>query len=159
VRVEFGLLSAAEGKNRVAKTQLRDARARLVKILGVDHPQVASTENNLAVVCLQLGDVDEANALLDHAVQTLRRASDASERELGTYLTNMAEVRRRQGKLQDSEAHLKEALGLLERVLTPDSPDLLWVLEQYAAVVKARRSPGVKAVLWRINALRSQSTR
>jgi hypothetical protein len=71
----------------------------------------------------------------------------------------MAEVKRRQGKLQDSEAHLREALRLLDQVLTPDSPELLWILEQYAAVLKARRSPGVKDVLWRISALRAHSTR
>jgi tetratricopeptide (TPR) repeat protein len=64
VRVEFGLLSAAEGKNHLAKTELREAHARLVKILGAHHPQVASVKNNLAVVCLHLGDLDEAVVLL-----------------------------------------------------------------------------------------------
>jgi tetratricopeptide (TPR) repeat protein len=100
VRVEFGLLSAAEGNNHRAKTQLREARAGLIKILGVDHPQVASAENNLAVVCLQLGHLDDAALLLEQAIRTLRRQDDAPERELGRYLANMAEVRRRQGKLR-----------------------------------------------------------
>jgi len=155
VRVEFGLLSAAEGKNQLAKTQLRDARVRLVRILGGQHPQVASVENNLAVVCLHIGNVDEAAVLLEQAIHTVRSVEDGPERELGVYLTNMAEVRRRQGKLQESEAHLREALGLLEKTLTPDSPEVLGALEQYAAVLNARRSPGVQNVMKRIRAIRS----
>ena len=156
VRVEFGLLSAAEGNNRLAKAQLREARERLVKIVGADHPQVASAENNLAVVCLALGEVTEAGALLERARQSLLRTNGASEQELGANLTNLAEVRRRQGRLEDSEAHLREALGLFEHALAPDSPEVLWVLEQYATVLKARRSPGVQNVLIRMKAIRSR---
>lgn len=157
VRVEFGLLSAAERNNQLAKSQLQDARARLVTILGPDHPQVASVDNNLAVVCLDRGDLAEASVLLEHAIQTIRRAGDAPPNDLGTYLFNMAEVKRRQGKLQESEVHLTEAVRLLDQSLPPNSPELLRVLKQYATLLKASRSPQVRDVTARIKALRARA--
>ena len=83
-----------------------DLQGALTLLLGISksHPRDSAVQNNLAIVYMQLGQLDKANAIL---VKSIRRTSDYAPTQL-----TMAMVLQRQGEPERAILYAKTAVEL-----------------------------------------------
>ena len=74
--------------------------------------EVARTLNQLALVREEAGDHASALALYERGLALGQRAFRKSDPELATILANLGGLERRQGRLGEAEAHLREAIAV-----------------------------------------------
>lgn len=95
--------AAAAGDNAAAERALR----RVLKLqeagLGLSHPDVANTLNDLAVVCNRLGRPDEAEFLYRRALGIARRTLAPDHPYIAVSLANLSNLYRAQGKPEKLE--------------------------------------------------------
>ncbi len=82
--------------------------------LGLSHPDVANTLNDLAVVCDRLGRPDEAEFLYRRALGIARRTLEPDHPYIATSLENLSNLYRAQGKLEKIREGRSSGSGLPE---------------------------------------------
>jgi tetratricopeptide (TPR) repeat protein len=82
------------------------------RILGPDHPSVASTLVNLAAVAREQGDLSEAHSLLLEALDAQRRILGPDHPSVASTLVNLAAVAREQGDLSEAYSLLLETIEI-----------------------------------------------
>lgn len=125
-----------------AEAMLREALALQTKHLGVDHPAVALTANDLGLVVLERGRAAEAEALLVDAERQQRKIYPAGHPDLAATLHNRGLVARDQGTLAEAEAHFRAAIELYRKALEGDGPQVATTLTTLAGLLNQR---GAKA--------------
>lgn len=158
VRMETGMLFAVEGKYHLAETEMRRALTVLALNLGPDHRDVILAENQMALIQMHRGRLERSAELLQEVVQRSRKPGSTPNRYLATYLANLGEVRRRQGKLPEAEDCLAEARVVSVRTLGQRHPESIEILESYARVLSAARKPGAKALMNKAKSLRAEES-
>lgn len=83
------------------------------RVLGPDHPEVATTLNNLAALTGAGGDLPGAEALFKESLKLKRAALGEGHPEVALAINNAASLRYSQGDYEAAAALLQEALGLL----------------------------------------------
>ncbi len=107
------------------------------RALGPDHPDVATTLNNLAVLSTSQGRYAEAEPLY-------KRALAIDEKALGPDHPDVAQPQqpgravRSQGRYAEAEPLYKRALAIREKALGPDHPDVATSLNNLAALYQAQ---------------------
>jgi tetratricopeptide (TPR) repeat protein len=90
-----------------------------------EHPLVAESLNNLAVLYHTLGRYAEAEPLLQRALALWERGLGPEHPLVATGLNNLAELFQAQGRYAEAKPLYERALALQERVLGPDHPSAL----------------------------------
>ena len=89
--------AASLGDHAAAERALRRARRLQEAHLGLVHPDVANTLNNLGVVCDILGRPDEAEFLYRRALGIARKTLADDHPYIATSLQNLSNLYRAQG--------------------------------------------------------------
>jgi len=89
--------------------------------LGRDHVLYAATLNNRSLVCLERGKTDRAADYLRAASEILKGLPEKVD-EYASSLCNLGALYDRQGRLDDADSTLREAVALFEGPLGTDTP-------------------------------------
>jgi tetratricopeptide (TPR) repeat protein len=110
----------------------RQALSVAEKALGPDHPDVATSLNNLALLYDTQGQYAKAEPLYKRALATYEQALGPDHSSVATSLNNLAELYRTQGQYALAEPLYKRALAAYEKALGPDHPDVATSLNNLA---------------------------
>ncbi|MGD0128556.1 MAG: FxSxx-COOH system tetratricopeptide repeat protein [Terriglobia bacterium] len=108
------------------------------KVLGPEHPGVATSLNNLAELYYAQGKYSEAEPLHERALGILEKALGPEHPHVASSLNNLAELYRAQGKYAEAEPLYQRALGIKEKALGPDHPDVAAGLNNLAELYRAQ---------------------
>ncbi|KXZ41368.1 hypothetical protein GPECTOR_518g498 [Gonium pectorale] len=93
--------------------------------LGPDHPDVAESCSNLAILYNQRGDCDRALPLYERALAIYENLYGKDHPEVAHTLTDIAVLHLEQGREDIGRPLLERALTIQEKALGPDHPDVL----------------------------------
>ena len=128
-----GLVRQIAGDFPGALADLTAARSIQAASQGPDHPSVATTTGNLAVLQGRLGDPAQELASLTTALAAHERAFGPDHPKVADLLNNLATARARAGDLDGALELYTRALAIRERVLGPDHPDVADTLANIAS--------------------------
>jgi tetratricopeptide (TPR) repeat protein len=159
----FAEMSSAEtglGKFRVAEEYGEKALSILSGRLPADSPEIVLSQVNLGRLYLREHKLTDAQRILPPAVDAERRFLKDG-RTLGDGVRNLAALRVQQQSWNEAESLYREAIGLYERKLGADHPDIAPVLREYAAVLKHRGAgkAEVKSIETRARAIENPASR
>ena len=106
---------------------------------GPDHPDVAMSLNNLAVVHWQQGRYAEAQPLYQRALTIRERAFAPDHPDVATSLNNLAGLYLYLGRYADAQPLFERALAIRERAFGPDHPDVASTLNNLAVLFMKQR--------------------
>eukprot|EP00898_Chlorokybus_atmophyticus_P004753 jgi/Chlat1/5279/Chrsp35S05191 len=130
-----GACLTCEGRYGKAEALHRRALAICEAQLGSDHPDTATSLNNLASVLRKLGKLDDAEALHRRALAIREAQLGSDHPKTATSLNNLATVLYQLGKLDDAEALHRRALAIWEAKLGSDHPNTAKSLDNLASVL------------------------
>ncbi|XP_065064035.1 kinesin light chain-like isoform X3 [Rhopilema esculentum] len=113
-----------QSKYKEAANLLNDALAIREKTLGPDHPAVAATLNNLAVLYGKRGKYKEAEPLCKRALEIREKVLGRNHPDVAKQLNNLALLCQNQGKYDEVEMYYQRALEIYEAQLGPDDPNV-----------------------------------
>ena len=111
-------------KYKEAATLLNDALQIREKTLGPDHPAVAATLNNLAVLFGKRSKYKEAEPLCKRALEIREKCLGHDHPDVAKQLNNLALLCQNQGKYEEVEKYYKRALDIYIKKLGPDDPNV-----------------------------------
>jgi tetratricopeptide (TPR) repeat protein len=130
----LGLAAQRSGNYPVAGTALAEALSIRERMLGPDHPDVATSLNNLAKLYNAQGRYADAEALYRRALAMREKALGPDHPDVATSLNNLAELYNAQGRYADAEPLYRRALAIGENTLGPDHPDIAIRLNNLGAL-------------------------
>src|SRR5262249_37554015 len=119
-----------------AEPLLRRALAIAEKALGPEHPDTATSLNNLALVLHDQGDLAAAPSLHERALAIKEKALGPEHPETSTGLNNLAFVLQQQGDLAAARPLHERALAIDEKALGPEHPNTAVSLRTLALVLQ-----------------------
>jgi tetratricopeptide (TPR) repeat protein len=134
----WGLASYYSGVYAVAEKPLRRSLIINEKILGPDHPHVAASLNNLALLYKVQGKYAEAEPLYKRSLAIKEKALGPDHPHVATSLNNLAGLYYAQGKYEEVELLYKRSMAIFEKVLGPDHPDVAASLNNLAGLYDAQ---------------------
>ncbi len=105
-----------EGKYTAGIVPARKALEIKASLLGKEHPEVATTLNNLGVLFRALGKYKEAEAPLKQALAIQEKVFTKDHPEVALTLNNLATTYHDRGDYEDAEPFYKRALAIEEKV-------------------------------------------
>jgi CHAT domain-containing protein/Flp pilus assembly protein TadD len=102
--------------------------------LNKDHPDAATTLNDLAGLYALEGKIVEAEPLFKHVVEIYEKSLGKDHTDTATSLNNLAGIYRDLGKYGDAETLYKQAIEIRERVSGKDHPDTVRCLGNLAGL-------------------------
>ncbi len=109
--------------------------------LGADHPNVATSLNNLAELYRAQGRHAEAEPLVCRALAIFEQALGADHPLVATNLNNLALLYQAQGRPAEAEPLHLRALAIREQALGPDHPNVAASLNNLAELYRAQGRP------------------
>jgi CHAT domain-containing protein/tetratricopeptide (TPR) repeat protein len=103
------------------------------KALGPDHPEVAESLTNLAVLYHRWGRYAEAEPLYKRSLAIKEKALRPDNAAVAISLDNLGALYDTEGRFAQAEPLLKRGLEIRERFLRPDDPDLAPSLNNLAS--------------------------
>jgi len=119
------------------------------KALGPDHPDVATSLNNLAELYRAQGRTAQAEPLYRRALVVYEKALGPEHPLVATALNNLAGLYRAQGRTAQAEPLYRRALAVYEKALGPEHPDVATALNNLAWLALARNDLAGAAESWR----------
>jgi tetratricopeptide (TPR) repeat protein len=104
-----------------------------------DHPDVASSLNNLAALYTSQGRYSQAERLYTQALEMRERLFNGDHPDVASILDNLAALYTSQGRYSQAERLYTQALEMRERLFNGDHPDVACILDNLAALYKSRR--------------------
>ena len=132
-----GIILQALGRSHEAKPLLQQALAIREKVLGSEHPNVATSLSNLAVLYGSQEQYAQAEPLLQQALAIREKELGSEHPNVATSLSNLAVFYRRQGQYAQAEPLLQRALAILEKGVGLEHPNVATVLENDADLLRA----------------------
>ena len=99
-----------------------------------DHPNIATSLNNLALFYNSQGKYSEAEPLYLNALEMRKRLFTGDHPDVATSLNNLAYFYRNQGKYSEAEPLYLEALEMIKRLFTGDHPNVATSLNNLASL-------------------------
>ncbi len=124
-----------------AQTFLERALAMRRRLLGENHPDVATSMNGLAIVLFDRGAYDEAEQLYRETLAMRRRLLGENHPDVAISMSNLAVHLHDTGRYDaydEAESLLREALATQRQLLGEDHPDVATALNDLAFLLKAR---------------------
>jgi tetratricopeptide (TPR) repeat protein len=125
--------------------------------LGPDHPDVATSLNDLAGLYRAQGNYGAAEPLYQRALRIYETALGPDHRWVATSLNNLAVLYREQGNYGAAEPLLQRALRIWESALGPNHPNVATSLSNLAALYRAQGNYSAAEPLYQ-RALRIRET-
>ena len=120
------------GLEQEARTLLKKALDLRREIHGEDHPRVAESLHNLALI----EDPEKAEPLMRRAVAIQRRVLPQGHRDLARGLNNLAMLLRKEGKLTEAETLARESLAVKKVLFGPEHPEVTAPLNTLATILR-----------------------
>jgi tetratricopeptide (TPR) repeat protein len=108
--------------------------------LGEEHPDVASSLNNLAALYDSQGRYSEAEPLCQKALELSKRLLGEEHPDVASSLNNLAGLYYSQGSYSEAEPLYQQALELRKRLLGEEHPDVASSLNNLAALYDSQGS-------------------
>jgi tetratricopeptide (TPR) repeat protein len=114
------------------------ALAIFVKALGPapEHPAIAASLNNLALLYHDQGREKEAEPLYRRALQIWEKMLGPEHPATAASLNNLSELYRAQGKYEEAEPLYRRAMTIREKTLGPEHPDTAQSLSNLALLYR-----------------------
>jgi eukaryotic-like serine/threonine-protein kinase len=125
VRSLSGRLAGQRGEHATAAAIFEECLALAVEHLGEGHPQTLTLQNNLALECLDLDQVDRGEALMLAALAGRQKRFGDDHPETLQSLHNLASLRSRQQRLPEAIALHEQVIAGRTRRLGADHPKTL----------------------------------
>jgi tetratricopeptide (TPR) repeat protein len=123
-----------EGKLQVASELWSKVLAINETNLGPEHPDTATSLNNLAMLYRSLGRYGEAELLLRRSLAIREKALGPEHPDTATSLNNLASLHRSQGRYGEAEPLYKRSLAIREKALGPEHTDTATSLNNLAVL-------------------------
>lgn len=154
---QAGFMAHTIGQYTEAEPFYKSALAIREKALDPDHPNVATSLNNLAALYFAQGRYTEAEPLYQRALDIWEKALGPDHPDVARSLNNLAELYRDQGQYAKAQPLYQRALDILERALGADHPDVAIILSNYADLLrKLVRKGAAKKMEARAKAIRDK---
>ena len=114
----------------------RDALAICEKALGPEHPDTATSLNNLALLLKDQGDFTGARPLYERALAIYEKVLGPEHPDTATSLSNLARLLHDQGDLAGARPLYERALAIYEKALGPEHPDTATSLNNLAHLLR-----------------------
>jgi tetratricopeptide (TPR) repeat protein len=121
-----------KGDYERAVAAIKKSLALAEKTVGPDHPDTATSLNNLAELYREHNRYTEAEPLYKRALTIREKYFGARHALVATTLNGHAELYRSAGRLTDAESLYKRALAIREKSLRPDHPEVGQTLNNLA---------------------------
>ncbi len=123
-------------RGRYAEAEPLSLRALRIREqqLGLEHPEVAASLNNLATLYRQQGKYAEAEPLILRALRIREQQLGPEHPEVAYSLNNLATLYREQGKYAEAEPLYWRAIRIRETFLGPEHPDVAFALNSLAGL-------------------------
>jgi tetratricopeptide (TPR) repeat protein len=112
-------------------------RKILEKSLGIDHPDVATALNNLALMYYEQGDYAAAEPLYRRALAIDEKALGPQHVDVATDLNNLALLYMNQGNFEAAEPMFSRSVAIKERSYQLGHPSLVTGLRNYAILLRS----------------------
>ena len=123
------------GKYWEAEESVKRALVIREKALGPDHPDVAASLNNLALLYYAQGRYSEAEPLYQRDLAISEKALGPDHPHVAASLNNLAVLYYHQGEYQKAAASFVRIIGIDEKTLGADHPTLALHMENYAIIL------------------------
>jgi tetratricopeptide (TPR) repeat protein len=100
-------------------------------------PRIGADLSNMGALALERRQYGEAEDLLQQSATMLGQRLPPEHVEIGKVTARLAELRRRQGRMEEAAVFYQRALQILESAWGPNDPQLLATLEPYSTVLRA----------------------
>ncbi|CAM9733325.1 unnamed protein product [Scytosiphon promiscuus] len=138
-RYDFDTLSTAfQGKYEEAEPLYERSQAIREKVLGPEHPDVAESLNNRALLLDEQGKYVEAEPLYERCQAIEEKVLGPEHPSLATTLNNRAALLEIQGKYNEAGPLYERCQAIYEKVFGPDHPSLATALNNRALLLKAQ---------------------
>ncbi|NES21187.1 MAG: CHAT domain-containing protein [Symploca sp. SIO3E6] len=127
-----------EGKYSEAIPLAEKALAIRQRILGQEHPDVATSLNNLAALYESQGRYEEAEPLYRQALEMRRRILEPEHPDVATSLNNLAALYESQGRYEEAEPLYRQALQMYQRILGQEHPHVATSLNNLAGLYRSQ---------------------
>jgi tetratricopeptide (TPR) repeat protein len=131
----LGAASLAQGNHEVALSYF--SRAREIHELAYqdqEHPDWATTLNNLGMAYQFMQDLDQAEALFQESFAMRKRILPPNHPHLAGSLNNLGLIEEERGRVQEAAALFTEALALAQEKAPAGHPLLVQIQENLSAV-------------------------
>lgn len=115
-----------------AETLYKEALAMRRRLFGDEHPDIAHSFNNLALLYDNQGRYGEAEPLLQEALAMRKRLFGDEHRDVAQSLSNLAVLYDNQGRYGEAESLDQEALAMRKRLFGDEHPDVAQSLNNLA---------------------------
>ena len=119
---QFGVFLNARAAYAQAKPLLKRALAIREKVLDREHPDVATSLNDLAELYDNQGQYAKAEPLYQRALGIREKALEPEHADVATSLNNLAGLYRSQGQYAEAGPLYMRALAIREKALGPEHP-------------------------------------
>ncbi|MHC4592394.1 MAG: tetratricopeptide repeat protein, partial [Planctomycetota bacterium] len=128
-----------EAQEKLAEAEPLYRRALTIqeKVLGPEHPRVATSLNNLAVLYGELGRHEEAEPLYKRSLAIKEKALGPEHPDVAASLNNLAMFYYSQADYPQAEPLCKRAVAIGEKALGPEHPLVATSLNNLAALAFA----------------------
>lgn len=128
-------------KRRIEEAEGAFQRSLRIKreVLGPNHPDVATSLNNLASLLQQTGDAEGAEEFYRQALAIRESQTPLDRPALAGVLNNLGTLHRRTGKLESAESHMRRANQLWEEALGTSHPSVAVGLNNLAELLMGAR--------------------
>ncbi len=123
------------GAYRAAEPLFREAVAMGEKVLGREHPQVASWLNDLGLLYWATGRYEEAEPLEREAIATSEKALGRDHPEVAVRLNNLARLLNDTGRRGEAEPLFREAIAIGEKAFGREHPKVAAWLNNLAILL------------------------
>jgi len=123
--VGLGKFYEGQGLYALAEPWCKQCLELSKRLLGQEHPHVASSLNNLAGLYQSQGRFAEAEPLFVQALELIKRLLGQEHPHVATSLNNLAVLYKSQGRFAEAEPLFVQALELSERVLGIAHPNTM----------------------------------
>ena len=123
-----------QGKYKDAISLAQKALAIREKVLGSEHPDVATSLNNLALLYQVQGNYSEAEPLYQRSLAIREKVLGSEHPSVATSLNNLAALYGAQGNYSEAEPLYQRSLAIREKVLGSEHPSVATSLNNLAAL-------------------------
>jgi tetratricopeptide (TPR) repeat protein len=134
----IGRFYAGQGNYSFAEPWDKNCLEVVRKRLGEEHPYVATSLNNLAVLYESQGKYEEAEPLYRSALEMYKRLLGEEHPDVATSLNNLAGLYESQGKYEEAEPLYRSALEKRKRLLGEEHPDVATSLNNLAVLYESQ---------------------
>ena len=132
----LGWFYQGQGIYQQAEPWLQQCEEVTKKRLGLEHPHVAASLNNLALLYHATGRYSEAEPLYLQALELYKRLLGDNHPDVAQSMNNLAGLYESTGRYSEAEPLLEQALAICERSLGVDHPNTIMFQENYAIFLR-----------------------